>query len=84
MRLIANWQQLWFRLWSARLNMACAAILVADFMASVLLDKRAPLWVIAGCALLNVAAIVVRMVWQPAAHIKAEIAACQSQTTFGI
>lgn len=79
MRLIENWPRLWFRLWSIRLNLIGAVLLFSDFIFSILLDKRAPLWLVVLGGLINVAAAVVRIVWQPRAHEKAAVEVAESK-----
>lgn len=65
MILVDDWKLVAQRAWSIRFNMLASLVIFGDFMFSIMLDKRAPLWVIAIGGAFNVGAIIARVVWQP-------------------
>ena len=84
MTLIENWRRLWFRLWSARLNVLGAVLLFSDFVLGLVLDRRSPPWVIVLGGAINVAAFVSRFVWQPKATATAQAETVAVQTASSV
>lgn len=71
MQFIQHWQKLWYRLWSARINLLCAMLMFADFVFGLIVRERPPIWMALLLGLLNLAAVWARFVYQPKAHAKA-------------
>lgn len=67
MQLIDNWKALWSKLWSVRLALLAALFSAVEVGFSVYLTGKAPVLVLAACAI-SFGAAVARIVAQPTLH----------------
>lgn len=76
---VLDWNQLWFRLWSVRINIAGALLEGIDFGWSIYANVSPNLWVQGVSILLHVSAPIARGILQP--NVRSDAAAANEKAS---